>query len=139
MKTEFEKWNPLVEIPSSVSVERLIDDSDGFKIYLYDANVDIENIETIFLIEFDFYFGYRNLDESYHLNTWRELPFPTDTWSLFRTTRGDFVRSFNELTLNIHKDKVVNYMICTSNDVVEILTSRDVDITVTKEHYVKAK
>lgn len=126
------KWEPMPLIPNDLAIKSLIDDSSGFKLSLYNAEVDIQKAETIYWVEFDFYYGYRNLDESYHLNTWRKMPFPNERWSLFKVSVGDFIDSFNQLTLNLYKENIINYMIITPNDVVEILTSISTNVTFKK-------
>ena len=60
------------------------------------------------------------------------MPFPNERWSLFKVSVGDFIDSFNQLTLNLYKENIINYMIITPNDVVEILTSISTNVTFKK-------
>jgi len=128
MKNNIQVWNPISGIPNKLFVKEL-KHKEGLKIVL--ANDKNENeIITLF---FKWQYGYRNLDESYHLRTWDETPFLIQDWSLFTSREGDFIESFNHLSYDIYKDKVVNYIIVTSNDIVEVLAHEGAEVLVTKE------
>lgn len=128
MEINTKLWNPIPEIPSKLFVKELLH-KDGLTIVL--ANE--KNEKEIITIYFKWQYGYRNLDESYHLKTTNDMPFLMQDWSLFISNNGDFIESFNKLTYDIYKDKLVNYIIVTSNDIVEILAHIEMEVMVTKK------
>lgn len=128
MENNIKIWNPISGIPSKVFVKEL-KHKDGLTIVL--ANDENEN--EIISLYFKWQYGYRNLDESYHLRTWDEIPFLIQDWSLFITRSGDFIEMFNHLTYDIYKGKVVNYIIATSDDIVEVIAHEELDVVVTRE------
>lgn len=133
LNNKIQVWTPIPDIPKKLLVKSLVDDFDGFKVLLYEEGQEIENPATIFTIKFISHLAYRNLDESFHLRTWDENEFPLNGGSLYRTDRGDFIDSFNHLSYGIYKDRLMNHIITTSNDVLEVITFIDAEIIATAE------
>ena len=118
---------PIPETPNKLFVKEIINKS-GLTIVL----ANDKNEKEIITIYFAIIYGFRNLDESYHLRTCDENPVLTEHWTLFKSTGGDFIEGFNHLTYDIYKDDVINYLIVTSDDIVEILAHKNAEVLVTK-------
>jgi len=132
-KEIIKRWVPVKWLPANLMVKSLRDDLEGLNIVLYESEQDIHDITDVFVISFAQHYGYRNLDESFHLKTWGDFPVLLEDWSLFLTKSGDFIDSFNLLSFNIYKDDIVNYIIATPNDVIEVIAHKDCNIVITKE------
>ncbi|SEA67309.1 hypothetical protein SAMN05192529_1442 [Arachidicoccus rhizosphaerae] len=128
MDNDIKRWKPISHIPNKLYVKEMVYNG-GLTIKL--ANDKDEN--EIITIYFELQYAFRNIDESYHLRTSFEVPFLLQDWSLYISMKGDFIDIFNHLTYNIYKGKLVNYIIVTSNDIIEILAHEDAKVQVSKK------
>lgn len=128
MENSIKIWKPLPNIPNKLFLKELVH-KDGLTIVLGNES----NQNEIVTIHLEHCYGYRNFDESYHLRTLDEIPFILQDWCLYITKEGDFIESFNRLSYDIYKDWAVNYMIVTSDGIIEIIAASGAEVIVTKE------
>lgn len=117
---EITKWEPIHGMLSQLYVESLSDDYEGLKIILKGGDIS----DRLLKVRFTSHLGYRNVDETYRLKTLDEHPILTEQWPLFKSIDNDFVQwmlseSYGTLDAST---PYINYIICTPNDIVEIVS-----------------
>lgn len=109
---------------SKLTLKKIIDDENGLSIITETAN----NQEAI--INFDFFYSYRNTDESYRLKTINELRCMSES-SIFISTNSDYLDWFNYESLGIYSnEKQKHYVILTSENVIDVLSLDEPSITI---------
>jgi len=123
MDYKIEKWMPILDVPPKLYLEGLHDDYDGFRLLLKG-----EDLSGRFLkIEFTSHVGYRNIDESYRLKTLERFPILTSQWPLFVASNDEFINwiCFESAETINNKLSHKNYIICTPNDIVEVISNEE--------------
>ncbi|WP_107039564.1 hypothetical protein [Brumimicrobium mesophilum] len=122
---EYDKWNPekwetaFSEI-EWLFMESLIDNKSILTILLTD------NKDNLFEVTFNNYPAYRNILEEYRLNLWgiRDEKWPNlgNAWIV---KNSDWLTDLTESEplLNHHEGKLNHFIICTQDDVIEILSN----------------
>jgi hypothetical protein len=120
---QIEKWEPIPNLPPKLYLEGLYDDYQGFKLLLKGE----DSSGRLLKIEFTSRLGYRNIDETYRLKTLNNHPILTSQWPLFVSKNDDFTKWIEtESTGTV--DPLVsynNYIICTPNDIVEVVSDQE--------------
>ena len=115
----FKKWIPDSRISDLMTVEKLVHDSSGLRIYL-----SSEQYDEFLCIEFPHNYTYRNTDESYRLRLWSHGQFEVRQWTYFITRESeliDWVVAESESAYD--KDNMIHYLIKTGSDVIDIVTN----------------
>lgn len=112
-----ERWN------TPVSDERLL----GMVSLVDDGQLTIVVEDTLnrqFRFIFTDYPAYRNIMEEYRTELWRKL-YDKNLGSTLLIVESQWIASFRatEPLLEVHHPNLTHYMICTVNDVVEVLSS----------------
>lgn len=121
--SKIKKWeNEIKDFPSTIQVEGLYDDYEGFRILLRGGTPS-----RVYRVNFgDYYLGYRNFDESERLKSLPFFPLNTREWCLFKSTDSDFTNWIIEESNGIQeKDDVTHYYIVTPNDVIDVLCLKE--------------
>lgn len=131
---EWVKWVPLEGLPFKMYLESLIDDKDGISLLL--TSKDGSNKVQIFFE--GSVLSYRNTDEGRRLKTLNFLDekygkdFYT-TWSMFKISNSAYLDWFEQETYKIYGDyNIVHYVFLTCDDVVEVLSTYEPQITIIK-------
>ncbi|WP_292944814.1 hypothetical protein [Mucilaginibacter sp. 44-25] len=120
------KWDPIDGLPPMLYLEGLYDDYEGFRLLLKGKNT----ADRLVKIKFESHIGYRNTDESNRLKMLCENPILTSQWTLFTSNNSDFLEwiiAQSSDTLDTSKI-YINYIICTPNDIVEVLSAEEPSI-----------
>lgn len=125
MIEKWTKWEPVMDLPDKIFLEKLIDDKKGLTI---EFNDELETTEIIVNFE-NSVVSYRNSDEGKRLNT---LEFLNEkygkifysNWSFFKVNNSLYLKWLNDETYDMYTDyNIEHYVFLTSNDIVDVLSS----------------
>jgi hypothetical protein len=120
-----ENWETPVSRAHSLLMVSLLDDCKRLSIILQDVR---DPTRRRFRFSFSNYPVYRNILEEYRLEIWVQMQEQRKEkelgWTLI-VPGSQWLRSFkeNEPLLELHNPNLVHYMICTENDVIEVLSN----------------
>ena len=120
---EIEKWEPVENIPPQLYLEGLHDDYEGLRLLLKGK----DSSDPLLQVRFKNRLGYRNIDETYRLRTLDRHKILTTQWPLFISRQDDFIDWIIEESSGTVDTTVLytNYIFCTPNDIVEIVTDEE--------------
>ncbi len=115
---DLSKWIPMDDIPAVLYLEGLHDDYEGFRILLRGA----APIGKMLRIAFDPAFSYRRIDEGDLLQRMKAVCNPS--WPLLLVSNSEYLAWFHRESLDRYQGvDIKHYLILTSNDCVEVLSS----------------
>ncbi len=121
-KNNIEKWNIdyLHDFPSTLYIEGLHDDYEGFRILVKGGKPS-----KVYRISFDCHLGYRNFDESERLKSLTDFPCNAQEWCLFKSNNSSFIEWLvsESFEASFDKKEVTHYFVATPNDIVEVLAT----------------
>ncbi|MEP3279147.1 MAG: hypothetical protein ABJN26_25375 [Stappiaceae bacterium] len=122
MAEKLKRWATGTDIPDSMFLHSLLDDTDGLHLVF----VRSDEQKTI-KISFDTYLSFRNADEGDRLKFLNEVE-GLEKWPLYIVENSEFLKWFHEQTYNIHQAvDIKHYAFITPDDIVEIL-ARDAPV-----------
>ena len=121
---QFERWDTPVSDAKSPSMVSLTHINGAFKIVLEDVR---DSERRRYCIEFEWVPAYRNIQEQFRMSLWNQLPKGEERRKLGSTyiiPNSKWIESFcgYEPIFELDVDKYKHYMICTIDDVVEVIT-----------------
>ena len=123
-------WTPLQKKKEKYFVEAMIDDYDGFRIFLKGEKEDSE----ILKISFVDVLSYRNTDESYLLNIWHNTDKKVLGNIFYTIENSSYIDFFNGMTHDLYSNwKVNHYAIYTLSDCIDILSEHEPHFEVVTE------
>ncbi|MFQ5700168.1 MAG: hypothetical protein ACE5IL_18040 [Myxococcota bacterium] len=117
-KQRYVPWTPVGGIPRRLHCEAIHDDVEGLRILLRGDNPSGSTLR----LRFESVIGYRNVNESYRLQTWGELNMAQQPPLLIVENSSWIKWLHNEAGEVIDSEKVVHYAVFTSEDCIDILT-----------------
>jgi hypothetical protein len=121
---KFDLWQPLPGLGDTLYVEAVLDDWEGFRILLRPHDPQ----KGMLRIAFENPYAYRNMNESYRLETWSHWPGPAPAGGsgLFLVRNSSWLSEFHSESQDVYRDqKIVHYAIFSPEDCVEVLSVSD--------------
>ncbi len=113
-------WLPLEDFPSSMYIEAIHDDYEGFRILLRGESPASKMLR----VTFEDYLSYRNTDESYLLKVWHSNKKEVLGKVFYTVANSSYVDFFCEMTGGFYPDlKLTHYAIYTVSDCIDVIST----------------
>ena len=122
---QFERWDTLVSDIEFLTMISLTEIRGIIRIVVQ-GGFDLEQRQ--YCIEFEWSPAYRNIQEQYRLSLWKQIPEGVDGRKPGNTLiipESKWIESFcgHEPIFELDVDKYRHYMICTGDDVIEVIAN----------------
>ena len=123
---KIEDWRTPVSDIEGLQMVSLCDDNRSLAIIVQGL---IDPVRRRFRISFNQYPAYRNINESYRNELWNVLSKNVGKWGrTFIVTASPWIESFSKETLLFNHPEITHYVICTEDDVIEVLSPEPPEI-----------